>query len=207
MRQPEAGTPSFFTNRPLTTSHQHPTSELWLLRHGATTWARQGRHTGTTDLALLPDGEDEARALASVLSPLSFAAVLCSPLLRARQTCELAGLAGAALPCEDLREWDYGDYEGITTAEIRQQIPGWSAWSHGCPGGESVAQVDQRCQRVIALALALVPAPGQRVALFAHGHILRALGVAGWAWGPPAAACCRWPPVRSACSVTNGNNG
>ncbi|NQV09773.1 MAG: histidine phosphatase family protein [Cyanobacteria bacterium] len=158
------------------TTSTPPTSELWLLRHGATTWARQGRHTGNTDLALLPDGEDEARALAATLSPLSFAAVLCSPLLRARQTCELAGQAGDALPCEDLREWDYGAYEGLTTPEIRQQIPGWSVWSHGCPGGESVAQVDQRCQRVIAQALALAPAPGQRVALFAHGHILRALG-------------------------------
>jgi probable phosphoglycerate mutase len=160
-------------------------TELWLLRHGATAWARDGRHTGNTDLALLPEGEAEARALEPLLTALPFAAVLCSPLQRARQTCELAGLASGALLCEDLREWDYGAYEGLTTPEIRQDVPGWTVWTHGCKGGESVQQVEDRCQRVIEQAMALLQStatiPGEalgpfRVALFAHGHILRALG-------------------------------
>jgi len=148
-------------------------AELWLLRHGATEWSRNGRHTGGTDLPLLAEGEEEARALAPVLVPVAFAAVLVSPLQRARRTAELAGLGAGALPCSDLREWDYGDYEGITTAAIRQQQPDWLLWRDGCPGGEVAAQVQQRCERVIARALAL--GPGARVALVAHGHILRAL--------------------------------
>ncbi|MCT0199088.1 histidine phosphatase family protein [Synechococcus sp. CS-1325] len=152
----------------------NPAPELWLLRHGATAWARDGRHTGNTDLALLPEGEAEARALAPLLAELRFAAVLCSPLQRARQTCELAGLAQSASLCEELREWDYGAYEGLTTPEIRQEVPGWTVWTHGCEGGESIEQVEHRCQQVIEQALAL--AENGRVALFAHGHILRALG-------------------------------
>ena len=163
----------------------NPAPELWLLRHGATAWARDGRHTGNTDLALLPEGEAEARALAPLLTALPFAAVLCSPLQRARHTCELAGLASGALLCEDLREWDYGAYEGLTTPEIRQDVPGWTVWTHGCVGGESVQQVEHRCQRVIEQAMALLQSAAtisgeaegpHRVALFAHGHILRALG-------------------------------
>ncbi len=110
--------------------------ELWLFRHGATAWARSGRHTGRTDLPLLPEGEEEARALAPVLATLRFSAVLVSPLQRARRTCALAGLGAQAIPCDDLQEWDYGDYEGITTAEIRRSVPGWTVWSHPCPGGE-----------------------------------------------------------------------
>ena len=152
----------------------NPAPELWLLRHGATAWARDGRHTGNTDLELLPEGEAEARALAPLLAALSFTAVLCSPLQRARQTCELAGLAEGARLCEGLREWDYGAYEGLTTPEIRQEIPGWTVWTHGCEGGESIEQVESRCRQVIEQALAL--AKNGRVALFAHGHILRALG-------------------------------
>ena len=156
--------------------------ELWLLRHGLTDWARDGRHTGRTDRPLLPEGEAEARALGPLLASIPFAAVLCSPLHRARQTCELAGMAAGAIPCDDLREWDYGAYEGLTTPEIRQEVPGWTVWSHGCAGGESIEQVEDRCQRVITQALGLLAAadtagvPPQRVALFAHGHILRALG-------------------------------
>jgi len=157
-------------------------TELWLLRHGATAWARAGRHTGNTDLALLPEGEAEARSLAPLLTALPFTAVLCSPLQRARQTCELAGMAAGAILCEDLREWDYGAYEGLTTPEIRQDVPGWTVWTHGSVGGEGVQQVEDRCQRVIEQAIALVPSAHdeavgpRRVALFAHGHILRALG-------------------------------
>ena len=112
-----------------------PFPELWLLRHGATAWARDGRHTGRTDLPLLPEGEAEARALAAGLERQAFQAVLVSPLQRARRTCELAGLGAGAQVCEDLREWDYGAYEGLTTAEIRRTVPGWTIWSHPCPQG------------------------------------------------------------------------
>jgi probable phosphoglycerate mutase len=156
-----------------------PQLELWLLRHGATEWALSGRHTGRTDLPLLPEGETEARALAPVLARQRFAAVLVSPLQRARRTAELAGLGAQAQVCPDLQEWDYGRYEGITTATIREQVPGWTVWSHGCPDGESCPQVEERCQRVITLAesltesLAAPQAPA--VALVAHGHILRSL--------------------------------
>ena len=165
----------------------NPSPELWLLRHGATEWARSGRHTGRTDLPLLPEGEGEARRLAPLLATRPFDAVLVSPLQRARRTCELAGLGERAEVCDDLREWDYGAYEGITTAEIRRSVPEWTVWSHPCPDGESAADVQERCQRLIILALARLGSEG-RVALFAHGHILRSLagcwlglGVAGGA--------------------------
>ena len=155
----------------------HPAPELWLLRHGATEWARNGRHTGRTDLPLLPEGEAEARALVPALAGLAFDAVLVSPLQRARRTAELAGLGSVAELCPDLCEWDYGDYEGITTAQIRAERPDWSLWRDGCPGGEVAAQVQQRCDAVIARALAVAEAPrvAPRVALVAHGHLLRAL--------------------------------
>ena len=161
--------------------------ELWLLRHGATDWARSGRHTGRTDRPLLPEGEAEARALAPVLAPESFQAVLVSPLQRARQTCELAGLGREAQICDDLHEWDYGAYEGLTTAEIRRTVPGWTIWSHPCPQGESQEQVAHRCQRVIERALQLAGADG-RVALFAHGHILRSLAGCWLGLGPAGGA-------------------
>jgi probable phosphoglycerate mutase len=147
--------------------------ELWLLRHGATEWALNGRHTGRTDVPLLPQGEAEARALAPLLAQHAFDAVYCSPLQRARRTCELAGLGGQAQLEPDLREWDYGRYEGITTAEIRQSVPGWTVFSHPCPEGESLAQVQTRCEALIARLVQ--QHPGGRVALFAHGHILRSL--------------------------------
>lgn len=165
-----------------------PKLELWLLRHGATEWAQNGRHTGRTDLPLLPEGEAEARALAPVLARQPFAAVLVSPLQRARRTAELAGLGADAQICPDLREWDYGRYEGITTAEIRQQVPGWTVWSHGCPEGESSPQVEARCQRVIALAESLVQSQGGAVALVAHGHILRSLAGTWLGLGPAGGA-------------------
>jgi probable phosphoglycerate mutase len=163
-----------------------PQLELWLLRHGATEWAQNGRHTGRTDLPLLPEGETEARALAPVLARQRFAAVLVSPLQRARRTAELAGLGTDARICPDLQEWDYGRYEGITTAEIREQVPGWTVWSHGCPDGESSPQVEARCQRVIALAESL--GNGGAVALVAHGHILRSLAGTWLGLGPGGGA-------------------
>ena len=145
--------------------------EIWLLRHGATEWSRDGRHTGSSDIPLLPEGEAEARALAPLLAGQHFAEVWVSPLQRARRTCELAGLGAHAQLNENLREWDYGSYEGITTAEIRQTVPGWSVWTHGCPGGEDAAAVTQRCEALIAQLLALEG----NIALFAHGHLLRSL--------------------------------
>lgn len=152
--------------------------ELWLLRHGATEWSRNGRHTGSTDIPLLPEGEEQARRLAPALAGRPFAAVLSSPLQRARRTCDLAGLGAQASLCANLREWDYGAYEGITTAEIRQTVPDWTVWSHGCPQGDTAASVQRRCEQVIDLALAAAGELGGEqgaVALFAHGHILRAL--------------------------------
>ena len=165
------------------------TPELWLLRHGATAWAKSGRHTGSTDLPLLPEGEAEAQELAPLLAQVTFDAVLVSPLQRARRTCDLAGLGDRAEVCEALREWNYGAYEGITTAEIRRTIPDWTVFSHGCPDGEDAAQVQARCEALLAtLALRAATAttaadgstPGShaaitRIALFAHGHILRSL--------------------------------
>ncbi len=154
------------------------TPELWLLRHGATEWSRNGRHTGNTDLPLLPEGEEQARRLAPALAGHPFAGVLTSPLQRARRTCDLAGLGAQASLCSELREWDYGAYEGLTTAEIRQTVPAWTVWSHGCPQGDTAETVQRRCEQVIGQALgqALTAAGDQgAVALFAHGHILRAL--------------------------------
>ncbi|MEB3199558.1 MAG: histidine phosphatase family protein [Synechococcaceae cyanobacterium] len=161
--------------------------ELWLLRHGATAWARSGRHTGSTDLPLLPEGESEASALAPLLARQRFTAVLTSPLQRARRTCELAGLAAQATVCDDLREWDYGAYEGITTAEIRQQVPGWTVWTHPCPEGESITAIETRCRRLLERALEL-SGPDGRVALFAHGHILRSLAGTWLGLGPAGGA-------------------
>jgi probable phosphoglycerate mutase len=164
-----------------------PSPELWLLRHGTTDWARSGRHTGRTDRPLLPEGEEEARRLAPALAGLAFDAVLTSPLQRARRTCELAGLGELAQIVDDLREWDYGDYEGITTAEIRRSVPGWTVFSHPCPGGESIDQVGQRCQKLLRSCEGLIGAHG-RLALFAHGHILRALAGTWLGLGPAGGA-------------------
>ena len=147
--------------------------QLWLFRHGATEWALRGQHTGVTDLPLLPEGEAEARALAPILSNQHFAAVFSSPLQRARRTCVLSGLGEQMQICKSLTEWNYGDYEGITTAEIRHQEPTWSVWTHGCPNGEQVDQVQRRSEQTIDTMLT-IPEPGD-IALFAHGHSLRAL--------------------------------
>ena len=148
-----------------------PGPDLYVIRHGATEWSVNGRHTGRTDLPLLPEGEDQARATGELLSGHTFAVVLTSPLQRARRTCELAGLAAQAIVDDDLREWDYGDYEGLTTSEIREAVPDWTVWTGGCPDGESIEEVSTRADRVIARARA---ADGD-VAVFAHGHILRVL--------------------------------
>src|SRR5262245_56114252 len=111
-------------------------NEIVLLRHGQTEWSASGRHTSFTDLGLTPQGERQSRHLGDLLASRAFSAVLCSPLLRARQTADLAGLAVTATD-DDLLEWNYGAYEGRTTAEIRKERPGWSLWRDGCAGGES----------------------------------------------------------------------
>ena len=144
--------------------------EVWLVRHGETEWSRDGRHTSVTDLPLTPEGESVARRVGERLVGEEFDLVLTSPRLRARRTAELVGHADAEVD-EDLVEWGYGDYEGITTAEIRQTVPGWTIWSHPAPGGEAAEQVAERLDRVARRAHA---EPG-RVLLIGHGHALRAL--------------------------------
>jgi len=145
-------------------------NELWVVRHGATEWSVAGRHTSTTDLPLLPEGEEVARGLAGRLAEVGFAQVLTSPRTRARRTAELAGFPDAVVD-EDLAEWAYGDYEGITTEEIRRRDPGWTIWSHPTPDGETADQVQTRLDRVVERARA---ADG-RTLVFGHGHALRGL--------------------------------
>jgi broad specificity phosphatase PhoE len=144
--------------------------ELWLVRHGETEWSRTRRHTGLTDLPLLPDGEAAARALAPRLQGISFDLVLSSPLQRARRTAELAGLSPQLEPLAV--EWNYGDYEGITTAQIQERNPGWSIWTDPVPGGENVDEVAARADAVIARVRAQAP---KRAVLVAHAHFLRVL--------------------------------
>jgi len=146
--------------------------DIWLIRHGETAWSRSGAHTGRTDLPLTPEGEQRAAAIGRYLAGRSFALVLASPLARARETCRLAGYGAVAQIEPDLREWDYGAYEGRTSAEIRQKVPDWTIWTSPVPGGETIAQVAERARRVIARANA--ESSGD-VALFAHGHLLRVL--------------------------------
>jgi probable phosphoglycerate mutase len=146
--------------------------DLWLLRHGETAWTVLGRHTGRTDIELTPLGRQQAVLLRRRLGARPFALVLTSPLLRARETCRLAGHGDVALLEPDLQEWDYGAYEGRTTVEIRAERPGWTIWDGGVPGGETIDEVAARADRVIARAAAA----GGDVALFAHGHLLRVLG-------------------------------
>ena len=155
-------------------------AEFLLARHGETEWSLDGRHTGRTDLPLTENGRRRARHLAGRLSGREFALVLRSPLRRAAETCELAGLGGEAQVRDDLHEWDYGDYEGITTAEIHAQRPGWSLWRDGCPNGETAADVGGRADRIIA---EVRDADGDAIA-FGHGHMLRVLG-ARWVGLPP----------------------
>ena len=145
--------------------------ELYLVRHGETEWARDGRHTGRTDVPLTAHGRHQAELVGRYLGGPPFALVLTSPLARAVETCRLAGLGGVALERDDLREWDYGEYEGRTTSEIREERPGWTLWEDGVPGGETVEEVGARTDAVIAGAREA----GGDVALFAHGHVLRIL--------------------------------
>jgi probable phosphoglycerate mutase len=145
------------------------------IRHGETEWSLNGRHTGTTDIPLTDKGRRLAERMRPKLSRLAFALVLVSPMRRAQQTCELAGLGDKAVIDDDLREWNYGAYEGLTTRHIRENSPNWLIFRDGCPDGETPEQVGARTDRVIARARATEG----NVALFAHGHVLRVL-VARW---------------------------
>jgi broad specificity phosphatase PhoE len=145
--------------------------QIVLVRHGETEWSLSGQHTSRTDLPLLPVGRERAAALGPVLAGWDFSLVLTSPLRRARETCELAGFGEQAEVCEDLREWDYGEYEGLTTPQIREDRPGWDLWRDGCPGGEQPADVGARADTVIER----MRGAGGDVLAFAHGHIFRVL--------------------------------
>jgi broad specificity phosphatase PhoE len=145
-------------------------AQLWLVRHGETEWSRDGRHTSTTDLDLTENGVEVARELRDKLSECTFDLVLSSPRKRALRTAELAGFDDVEVD-EDLVEWDYGDYEGVTTPTIRETVPDWTVWTHDTPGGETAQQVTERLDRVVAK----VREAGERVLVFGHGHSLRAL--------------------------------
>jgi broad specificity phosphatase PhoE len=146
--------------------------EIVLVRHGQTEWSAAGRHTSFTDLDLTAEGERRAVVLGERLAHRAFAAVLCSPLRRATHTAALAGLTVTATD-DDLLEWNYGAYEGRTTAEIRQERPSWSMWRDGCPGGESAKDVGLRADRVLERVRTMLPSGD--VALIGHGHQLRVL--------------------------------
>jgi broad specificity phosphatase PhoE len=162
-----------------------------LLRHGETEWSRSGQHTGRTDIPLLDEGRTQAEAAGRAirgLEPAGFAQVLHSPMRRASETCALAGFRGEV--DQDLVEWEYGAYEGLTSAQIRRERPGWSLWDEGVPDGELCAEVGRRADRIIARALG---ADGDTLAV-AHGHLLRVLA-ARWLGVPPAAG--RWFRLRA----------
>ena len=149
----------------------NPEQKVYLLRHGETEWSLNGRHTGVTDIPLTENGRKLARQLRPILAREKFVMVLTSPLQRARETCELAGLGTLASVDRDLMEWNYGEYEGLTTDQIRRTRPDWSVFRDGCPGGESPLQVSVRADRIVSRVRAM----DGNVALFSHGHILRVL--------------------------------
>lgn len=155
--------------------------EIVIVRHGQTEWSRTGRHTGCTDVPLEEEGEAQAIALAGRLVGSSFDAVLVSPLARARETCRLAGFGDVADVVEDLHEWDYGEYEGLTTAQIHERRPDWDLWDEGCPGGETVADVGRRADSVLE---ALRSGGAGTALVVAHGHVLRVFA-ARWLALPP----------------------
>jgi probable phosphoglycerate mutase len=170
-------------------------ARLVLVRHGETEWSLSGQHTSRTDLPLTDRGRERAAALPEALGSYAFALVLCSPLRRARETCAIAGFEDRAVIDDDLHEWDYGEYEGLTTPEIREKDPEWVLWRDGCPGGETPAAVGARADRVLARVAA---ASGDALA-FAHGHILRVVA-ARWV-GMEVAAGARFALSAGAVSV------
>jgi broad specificity phosphatase PhoE len=158
---------------------ERPAQEVWLVRHAETEWSKSGKHTGRTDVPLTDAGRARARELGARLGGREFALVLVSPLERARETARLAGLGDPCQVREDLLEWDYGDYEGVTTPAIREKRPGWYLWRDGVPNGETADEVAARCDRVVDEILSV----DGEVAVFAHGHVLRALA-ARWVEEP-----------------------
>lgn len=160
---------------------------LYLLRHGETEWSLSGQHTGSTDIPLTPNGEERAREAGRMLAGLRgdrpLALVLSSPRTRALRTAELAGLTITEVT-EDVAEWDYGEYEGISTPKIRETVPGWTVWTHPSPGGETAEQVGARAARVVERVRSVLPEGD--VVLVGHGHFSRVL-VAGWLGLPPTA--------------------
>jgi probable phosphoglycerate mutase len=167
------------TSRHEPAGHQaRPDAELWIVRHGETEWSASGRHTSTTEVDLTATGEEAARAVGARLAAATFDLVLTSPRVRARRTAELAGFADAVVE-PDLAEWAYGDYEGVTTPTIRETVPGWTVWTHPCPGGETADEVGGRLDRVIEN----VRERGGRVLAFGHGHASRVLA-ARWLGQP-----------------------
>ena len=161
-----------------------PLPSIYLVRHGETAWTLSRQHTGLTDLPLTQVGEQDARKLGVRLRPLSVPHIFASPLQRARRTCELAGFGEKAQVDPDLVEWNYGNFEGLTSAEIKKQKPGWNLFRDGCPGGESVAQIGARADRFIARLRAL----DSDAIVFSSGHIMRVLGAR---WLDLDAACGR----------------
>lgn len=164
-------------------THDERATEVYLMRHGETEWSVSGQHTGTTDIPLTENGRRAALRLQALLAGRDFALVLTSPLRRARETSELAGLGDRARIDPDLAEWDYGEYEGLRPDEIHRMAPGWMVFTDGCPGGESPEQVGARVDRVIGG----VRATGSRVALFGHGHLFRVFA-ARWIGLPVSSA-------------------
>jgi broad specificity phosphatase PhoE len=164
--------------------------EIILIRHGETEWSRSGRHTGRTNIPLTAAGRRQAELLAVQLKGRGFSRVLTSPLSRAFETCRLARPDSPAEIRDDLVEWDYGTYEGRTTAEIRTERPGWSLWDDGAPSGEVAAEVAGRVDPLVA---ELRAARGD-VAVFAHGHVLRVLTARGSHSPPVRAGVSPWPP-------------
>ena len=179
----------------------HPLPEVWLARHGETEWTISTQHTGRTDVPLTAGGEAEALCLRRRLAGMSFARVWTSPLARARRTCELAGFGDHAELDPDLREWDSGDFEGLTHAEILSRRPDWVVFRDGAPGGESVADVSARADRVIARLRAL---DGDTL-LFGHGHFSRVLG-ARWI-GLPVLGATRLLLATASVSVLGYDHG
>jgi probable phosphoglycerate mutase len=154
---------------------------VYLIRHGETEWARSGRHTGRTDIPLTDTGRTQAGFLLPIFDEVAFSHILSSPLQRALETARLAGVGNRVELDPDLMEWDYGDFEGITTSQIREKVPDWSIWTHPCPNGETIDQVAARADKVIARIRAL----HGNIALFSHGHLLRVL-TARWLGFEPA---------------------
>jgi len=169
----------------ITWENQVLLTKIYLARHGETEWAITGQHTGRTDIPLTKAGERNAVLLGDRLKGITFAAVYTSPLQRASKTCELAGFGAVAQKDSDLMEWHYGDYEGLTTADIQKTRPGWNIYNDGCPGGETIDEVVIRALRVVARLKAINEG---NVLIFSHGHFLRFLA-ASWLELPKERAC------------------